>query len=84
MLWWLVQPTNTQQGQSRCAAQLEGAAEDTAIPRAATSKVPTCRKPLLDEGEAVPSTDELDVTAGECSPLAGELHGQGGWGAGPL
>lgn len=65
-------------------AQLEGTIRDTAIPRGATGEAPTCRKPLLDEGEAVAGADELDVAAGEGAPLAGELDGQGGRGARPL
>lgn len=56
----------------------------TQIPRGATDEAPTCCKSLLDEGEAVAGADELDVAAGQRAPLAGELHGQGGRGAGSL
>lgn len=65
-------------------AQLEGTIRDTAIPRGAAGEAPTCRKPLLDEGEAVAGADELDVAAGQGAPLAGELDGQGGRGARPF
>lgn len=79
---------NTQQTYSksspRHASPAGGTIGDTAIPRGATGEALTCCKPLLDEGEAVAGTDELDVAAGERAPLAGELHGQGGWGARPL
>lgn len=65
-------------------AQPEGTIRDTATPRGAAGEAPTCCKPLLDEGEAVAGANKLNVAAGQCAPLAGELHGQGGRGAGPL
>lgn len=55
-----------------------------ASPRESRRLAPTCREPLLDEGEAVAGADELDVAAGERAALAGELHGQRGRDARPL
>lgn len=39
----------------------------------------TCSKPLFNEGESVPRAEQLDVAAGQCAALAGELHCQRRW-----
>ena len=76
---------NTQRGQSQaCQQSWRGPSGTLPSQRGAAGEAPTCRKPLLDEGEAVAGADELNIAARQRAPLAGELHGQGGRGTRPL
>lgn len=80
----LEQPPNTQRQHSQHPGTARGHLQGHRHPKGAAGEAPTCRKPLLDEGEAVPGAHELDVAAGQGAALAGELHGQRGWAARPL
>lgn len=39
----------------------------------------TCREALLNQGQSVSASQQLEVTARQRAPLTSELHGQLGW-----